>query len=1051
MKVNMNKLFLTLAVTALSATAMAQEKYTYSGKVVSADGTPLEGVILSIPGASGSTTTDENGEYTLETTAAQGVLRVVFSDYYTHEYALKNSVIPKVIVMIPSSDRNYSGQVQMSDGSVLSRDLSSTMLETHYKKDFSDAASADLSWQGSDAALMVNRKSGMPGEGAYFNIRGLHSLHAENTPLLVINGVPHLANVSVSDVLNAYSRDALFGYNAKDIRSITVLKGAEAAMYGSLGSNGVILIETEQATSDNLETRISFQGSYGMAFAKDQIPVLGISDYRNYLTEVGLTRYNTLAGLQADYPFLNSAGNYYSYMFNNQTDWVDEIYRHAFVTDNVLRVEGGDEVAKYNISFGYTRNNGVLENTNTNRYHTALNTNITVTRDFDIFAGINLAYINSDLNNTGMSPETNPILAAYHAMPILSPYEQLSDGSIIDRYAKYNGWNVNSNPTYAYDNVSNPVAIVRTVEGTDKIYDANINLGLNYRPDMHWTITGQVNLYYNYTEENMFIPGTTNEAIIPRLYGDGKNSVSMGVIRHQAYFYNLNAAYKNVWNRVHDFSAYAGARLLTRDLEYDVSSGYNTPNDYNKTLTTTTDEWGISGSNEEWKWLSFYAHADYIYNSLWKASVGLTSDATSSSGVDASRFGWFPSASLTYMATNQGGLGSKIDHLNLTAEVSMSGNSRFSSNFAKNYYTSNNLFNIGTIVRNGVPNTKLEWEKKAQVDFGFDLGVDGNKLNVRANAFLAKHYDLLLNSNISPVYGSNEIYYDNKGEIIDRGIEFSLRLNPIRNHDWNWVLYANGSWLNTEVSDLGGQDNIITRYTGYNNDDAQTILKVGETPYQFYGYQTRGIYASTAEAQASGLKNTYGNSYQGGDVIFVDQNGDGIINDEDRTTLGKATPDLYGSFGTSLQWRHWTLSADFGFSIGNDAYNATRRQTESMDNFFNQSTSVLNRWQIEGQQASMPRAAYGDPSGNNFFSDRWVENASYLKLRNLQLSYAFTKKQLKFASGSIWASAENLWTLTDYLGGDPEFSYSYTEALRGFDYAKVTMPITVKVGVNLNF
>ncbi len=1038
-----------LASAPAALMAQAQER-VLSGKVVGIDGDPIEGVIVSVPGTTGSAITDAEGKYSLKTQADKGTFKVVAEDFYGQEFPLNKGTIPSVIVLVPTDATDYNGEVVLPF-STENRGQASAILETLNRKDMKTSPSADLAWQGGMAGLKVERKSGMSGEGGYYNIRGLHTLHADNTPLIVINGVPFMTNTSISDVINGYSRDALFGYNAADIRNITVLKGAEAAMYGSLGSNGVILIETEQASSDNLDTRVSFSGNYGINKIHDQIPVLGVEDYRGYLMDIGQTRYSSISDLQNDYPFLKGGTNYYSYLFNNRTDWVDRIHEDAFVTDNVIRVEGGDEVAKYNISFGYTGENGTLKNTGTDRYHTSINTNIMVSRDVDIFTSVNLAYIKSDLMETGMKEETSAILSAYRMMPNLHSNEKLSDNGVINRYLKYNGWNVNANPTHAYDNVSNPVAIVNTVEGTDKIYDANIRLGLNWRATPHWTFTGVINLYYDYTEETLFTPGVTDQAILPQLYGTGENYVSMGVIRQNSYFYNLNAAYKNVFEDVHALNAYAGVRFMTKSYEYDASSGYNSANDYYKTLNKTTDEWSIYGNNDDWKWLSFYLHGDYTYNHLWKAVAALSVDGTSASGVDASRFGWFPSASLTYMAANAEGMPDVINLLNITAEVSMTGNSRFSSNYAKNYYTSNNLFNIGTIVRNGVPNTKLEWEKKLQYDLGVDFAAFNNKLGVKVNAFYADSYDLLLDRNISAVFGNFDSYYDNTAAIESYGIEAALRVNPIRTRDWDWVISANAAWMKSEVTDLGPQDEYIQTYTAYNNDDAQTRIKVGRTPYEFYGYQTAGVYATTQEALASGLKNSYGNNYQGGDVIFVDQNNDHVINDEDRVSLGSAAPDLFGSFGTSLRYKDWTLSADFAFSIGNEAYNTTRRTTESMDKFYNQSTAVLNRWQIEGQETSMPRAAYGDPSGNNFFSDRWIEDASYLKLRNLQLAWAFDKKLAKVASGSIYVAAENLFTLTSYLGGDPEFSYSYAEALRGFDYAKVTNPVTFKVGVNLNF
>lgn len=1043
-------------MTIMCLSLALQAQHNYQARVLSADGSALEGVIVSVQGDKATAISDARGEFTLTTQQSDALVQLVSPGYYTRKISLKHA--PQVIVMLPEDAPLYQGEVVL-DQSVQVRDEASAILRSVSNKDMKASPSASLAWQDVDPALRVERKSGMPGEGAYFNVRGLHSLTAENTPLILINGVPYMANTAMSDVTNAYSRDAMFAYNAADIRSITVLKGAEAAMYGALGSNGVILVETQQATSDNLDTRITFSGNYGLSQVQTQIPSLSVAEYQDYLMEIGQTRYASMAEFQKDYPFL--AGNkdyYYAYLFNNETDWKSQIYRPAMVTDNVLRVEGGDEVAKYNISFGYTREEGVLDNTNTNRYHTALNTNIMVSPEFEIFTSVNLAYINSSLNNTGMVMETNPILAAYHAMPNLHPYQKLSNGGVIDgRYAKYNAWTINPNPAYAYDVVSNPSALVNTVSSTDKIYDANIRLGLNYKATDLWTLTALVNLYYDYTEEYIFTPGVDQEAIIPQLYGTGENFVSMGVIRQMAYYYNLNAAYHNVFNDKHQLDAYAGARVMTKSYEYDASSGYNSANDYNRTLSKVTDEWSIFGNNDDWHYMSFYAHADHVYNNLVKTTAGLSFDGSSVSGVDAPRFGLFPSLSTTYMAANSGKLPESIDHLNVTAELSLSGNSRFSSNYGKNYYVSNNLFNLGTIVRNGVPNTYLEWEKKAQVDLGADLAMWKQRLQLNVNTYFAHHYDLLLDTKISSVYGSNEAYYANTAAINNLGVELAARWNVLNRKDWNWVMYANASWQQSRMADLGQMSSFIQDYDFYNGDDAQTRLKVGERPYEFWGYQTAGIYSTTEEAQqiceATGkpLQTPYGGYYQGGDVIFVDHNNDGYINDKDRVALGAATPDVFGSFGSNLRYKDWSLTADFGFSIGNEAYNATRRQTESMDRFYNQSTAVLNRWQVEGQQASQPRVAYGDPSGNALFSDRWIEDASYLKLRRLMLAYHFDKSLLNFVEGRLWVAAENLWTLTSYLGADPEFSYGYAEALRGFDYAKVANPTVLKLGVNLNF
>ena len=227
---------------------------------------------------------------------------------------------------------------------------------------------------------------------------------------------------------------------------------------------------------------------------------------------------------------------------------------------------------------------------------------------------------------------------------------------------------------------------------------------------------------------------------------------------------------------------------------------------------------------------------------------------------------------------------------------------------------------------------------------------------------------------------------------------------------------------------------------------------VGNSPYQFYGYQTLGVFSTQAEADLANLKNVKGQKFQAGDVHFVDQNLDGRIDDKDRVALGNAAPKYFGGFFTQFCYKSFALSAEFSYSKGNKAYNAVRRSLESLSTFGNQSEALENRWSLEGQQTGIPRAQWNDPMGNNDFSDRWIEDASYLRLKNLTLSYSFDKKFLNFfRSGTLYLTGENLLTFTKYLGLDPEFSYSYSESVQGFDYAKMMQPKSIKFGVNLNF
>lgn len=1050
----MKKVYILVAACLMmAATATAQRGEVHS-LIKSTDGQPVSGAIISIVGDSVTALSDESGRFALKTSVKNAVVTIKAEGFYPKELPLsflrkQSGRSTAKITLVPTSEKLYSEAANTYYGSLEYGSKPSTVSSVE-SKDFTEKLDLASAMGDGVAGLQVIEKSGMPGEGSYMNIRGIHTFVAENNPLIVINGVPYLGSQDVSGVINGYSRDLLFGYDPKDIRSVTVLKGADAAMYGSLGSNGVILVETQQATSDNLETRMTFSGSYGFNLRQQSLPVLNSTQYKNYMKDIGLTRYPTMEALTADYPFLQNGSYPQSYLFNEDTKWMKDIQHTGFTTENLFRVEGGDEIAKYNISFGYTGNQGTLRGTGTDRFHTLISADVLASRQIDIFTNVGLAYITSDLQNMGMVEETNPMLAAYHSMPLINANEKQTDGTVLSNLASYDFWNTSSNPMYAYDNVSNPVALVSTLAAKDKIYDVNTQIGLNFRWNEYLTLTAMANLYYNYTEETLFIPGMTDKAIMPQIYGTGRNKVANGVATLDVNTFTLQGKYSRIFNRVHNLNVFASARMIMKDYEVDISEGYNTASDDYQTMDNTTEAKSSFGSLTEWNYMGFNLHADYTYNNIVRGAVGMALDGTSVSGVDAPRWGFFPSAGVTFMVANLGVLPSWVNKLNVSVEGSLTGNSRFSSNYGKNYYVGGSFFGIGSINRSNMPNTKLEWEKKTQLDVGLDLALFSNKLNIGFTYFTNHAYDLLLNSNVSAVYGTYD-YYENCGTINTSGIEASLRVNAFHTKDWDIVLGANIATANSTIKSLGDAQRMVIQYTGYNNDDAEMIMSVGQDPYEFYGYQTNGIYSTTAEARQAGLVNSSGDAYQAGDVRFVDQNNDGIINENDKVSLGSNMPDFYGGINLSVRYRRFVLDANFAYSVGAKVYNATRRELESMDNFYNQSTAVLNRWQVEGQQTSMPRANYGDPLGNNIFSDRWIEDGDYLKLRSVKLSYNFDMLFNFIRSGNIYVAAENLFSLTKYLGNDPEFAYSYSEQLRGFDYSKMPLPITVRIGFNINF
>ena len=270
---------------------------------------------------------------------------------------------------------------------------------------------------------------------------------------------------------------------------------------------------------------------------------------------------------------------------------------------------------------------------------------------------------------------------------------------------------------------------------------------------------------------------------------------------------------------------------------------------------------------------------------------------------------------------------------------------------------------------------------------------------------------------------------------------------PVSTKDFRWTVGGNLTTLKNQVKSLG----TITEIVSTLDDEAQIITRTGENPYAFYGLRALGVFSTTEEAEAANLT-ANGKKFSAGDVHYFDRNGDGVIDAQDREIIGSATPDFFGSFFTRFEYKQWALDMTFAYSVGNDAYNAVRRITESSSDFSNQATSVNRRWLMEGQQTDMPRANWSDPLGNNAFSSRWIEDASYVKLRNITLSYTWQKPLLNFLQGgTVFVTGENLLCFTKYLGLDPEFAYSYSPLMQGVDYAKVAAPRSVKVGVNLKF
>ncbi|MDR2840442.1 MAG: SusC/RagA family TonB-linked outer membrane protein [Paludibacter sp.] len=1026
---------------------LAQGKTAISGTVLNSLGKPVEGAIVTILGENLSHS-DAEGKFSMQVSNINKAISIWATGYFSVTQAI-NGRSEIVVVMIPEERAKYNESAVLPFSIEENRpELTSAV--NIAKKDFTlGGTTIDRLLIGQAAGLRTSAFSGAAGEGTFLNMRGIRSLVGENSPLIVINGVPYLPDNKESMVINGLTRNVLQSYNIQDIQNITVLKGAQASMYGSLGSNGVILIETDGATSNDLNTKISFYGQYGSSWNDKRIPMLSGKEYTSYLSDIGMNYFNNMESFFAEFPFMGNPNSKYSYFYKNNTDWQSQIYQNGFVTDNLFRIEGGDAIAKYDFSLGYALNEGNIKNTNAQRYNAQLNTNILVNKQIQIFTTVGLAYLTGQHQEQGMVSATNPILAAYQRSPLLSPYGNDEMGRDLATFSSYN-YGISTNRDFA---VSNPLAIVDKLKGIDarnRQYDVNIRAGITYSPTVHLSFTGTFGLFYNFNSEDIFLPGTTVLPIVDQ-YGEAVNSKKSGRGEALNYFYSVNGNYNRTFNDVHRVKATLGVQSITTNREYDGGNGRNTANDFYQTLgnTQTIGRYFV-GYLEKWNWLNVFAHADYIYNNMVAVSGNLALDAMSAAGASTNHTAVYPSLSATWLGKGWLPLSNStfVNRLNVRAEYGVTGNSNFSSNYGKFYYTSLPYQSISGIVRAGIANTNLKPEQNTQFNLSLEASLLKNRVDFTVDLYSAQASDVIIPVPQSSVYGSAP-YYDNSATISNQGIEVSLQASLIRTRDVEWIIGGNFATNKSVVKSLGdGQDQIITSF----DDGAQLITKVGESPYQFYGYKANGVYSTEANAVAAGLVNKKSQSYHAGDVIFENQNTDNRIDDDDRVMLGTAAPEFFGGIFTSIRVKHFELAANVYYSKGNKAYNAVRRSLESVSNFSNQSSAANGRWNVEHQVTDVPRAQWGDPIGNADFSSRWIEDASYLRLRNITLSYNFDKKILNFfRSGTLYVTGENLFTFTNYLGLDPEFSYSYNDALQGFDYAKTAQPKVVKLGVNLKF
>lgn len=916
-------------------------------------------------------------------------------------------------------------------------------------------------------------RSAAPGIGASMFVRGLSSINANAQPLIVVDGVEQDMQQNRLSLHSGQINNILANIAPEDIASVKVLKNA-TALYGARGGNGVILITTKRGKS--MATRIDANISAGVSLVPQLPTMMNASQYRNYATEIlGTVPENINRDTPISFRFLNDdPNNYYYHTYHNDTDWTDYVYDTAMTQNYNINVQGGDDIGMYNLSVGYVKAESTAKNNDFDRMNVRFNTDISILYNLTTKFDISISRTNSKVFDDGAMEDlsagaiTSPTFLSLIKAPIVSPYQYNAIvGGFTSLLCDYD--DIYSQLGSGYG-LANPVAILNNANGDNK--NKAENTYFNVRVEPTWTINNNLSLtsMFSYTLDRnsqryhrpfVGVPSFeisnlgTVTSMAASLFSKEINVVS-----------DTHIDWKHQYGK-HNLAAFGGFKYTYFSFDdNNLKTEYNsTTNDKNPALSASSGYQHIKGNNDVWKNLQWYGNVDYNYMNRYFATVSLSAEANSRFGaksgdLDLCGVAWalFPSVQLGWVMTNESWFpkNAGINYLRVNAGYDMSGNDDI-SNYAARTSLSAVRFNynaIGLQLTN-IGNDEIKWETNHKFNVGLQAYLLNNRLGVDFNYYVNKTKDLLtLQTFKNPIGGINN-YWTNGGEIKNEGFELSVTAKPVVTRNWNVEVGASVGHYANKVTKLPDGD-----YTTSVYGDNNILTSVGNPVGLFYGYKTAGVFATDAEAKAAGkdgylyMEDNAGlrNDFKAGDVHFIDQNNDGKISELDKVVIGDPNPDIYGNIFATINYKNLTLTMGWNYSLGNDVYNYQRSILNSGSTFYNQQVAEVAHWRYEGQQTDLPRLAYGDPMGNNRFSDRWIEDGSYLRLKTLNLSYKVpVPGSWTWLQGlTVWAQANNLLTFTKYLGSDPEFSIGNGVLYQGIDCGNIAQGRSFQCGVKIN-
>ena len=1047
-------------------TAKPVKKYPtieIKGKVVDATtGEPLAGAQLQAYNNNNYTAmTDENGEYTIAVPKFVTSLAVKLDGYNLAQVSL-NGRTEEVNACLYSDAFLTDYKSKTAGAKSVSTD------------DFANSTAITIDQEiqnrlGADVRGM--QRSANPGQGVAMFINGLNSLNSNAMPLIILDGVVFDQLYTDGGMMHTgYFNNLLQAINMEDIETVEVMTNG-TAIYGAKAANGVIVIKTKRCHS--MATRIDVNIAAGIELQPKSIDVMNAGEYRSYASEL-LGSTNTKL---TEFKFLTTnpddpTKRYYYNMYHNNTDWKDEVYREAWTQDYGVSIQGGDDIAQYNLSVGYMNSQSTLKMNDMERFNIRFNTDIVLNQWFSTQFDASYTNVTRDLRSDGLDATAfnqqsmaAPSFLAYAKAPFLSPYDYATNGKITSFIADADTY-LDEVLGGGKGSLANPSAILANGEAKNKNYSdctmINISVAPRWKPTRNFSITE----HFSYTMQSFDESYYTPIIGMPEYRAEGstdktRNSKWSLYSNHNAIFSDTRADWA-IPLGAHRLDVFGGVRFMNDTYTSSYLVGDNTPSDKSPNNHGGQATKKRYGSDVNWRSLSYYANVDYNYMEKYYLTGQLSMETSSRYGKEADAglkmfgvtWGFFPSIQGAWVLTNENWFRPNrgVNMLKINAGFESVGNDAINNSATLTYLSSAALLNdkITSIGLGNIGNTTLRWETTNRFNFGLEGNFLNNRLNVRANYFLSKTNNLVTLGTLAYVAGLTD-YYTNDGSLSNEGFDVAFLAKVVNDKKFKFELGASVGHFKNELNSLPqGQVSFETSMYG-----ATILSEVGRPAGVFYGYKTDGVYAKTEDARTDNLyiQDAAGNKsyFAGGDMKFVDMNGDGKISEADRTVIGDPNPDIFGNVNLKFHFGdRWSLSAGLNYSLGNDIYNYQRALLESGSMFINQTTAVNRRWSVEGQQTDIPKAVYGDPMGNSRFSDRWIEDGSYLKLKNVTLSYKLPIQNEYIQGITLWAAANNLFTLTKYLGSDPEVSCGNGVLMQGIDAGYLASGRSFHIGVKIN-